>query len=324
MGNMFYKWLKKEFKSILRSYEGVQESSKSTLLNIALLEADVRTSCFRLEGLLRLLIKADSCSKKKMIFLENFLADTKSLEDALGRTDELLAFHKILQQKKQFVHSDKIQQEIMIQAKEVQVLAQRLISYKKFFKSSTKDLQFLRRMKKQKSLKIVHQTIAQEIKKIVTKTSEKLLPEIEAKSLSYDIMEYSFHEFRRNLRWIPIYMHTLKNVYVLSPFLLKNKSEMEKMILRKYKGNRFAELPYISKNVSREKMIDRYAFYTFSHYIALAGLLKDRLETHYHLLELKLADPISEELYKQEMLDIMIDFLESDTSLVLYDNLLFS
>ena len=120
-------------------------------------------------------------------------------------------------------------------------------------------------------------------------------------------MEFNFHEFRRNIRWIAIYLQSLPEIYSLTPYSLEDATETEREILEQYKGNKYAEIDSTGSPV----VIDRYSFYLLAHYIGLAGDAKDKAEEHFKLLENGIDSDLDEKKFKNDMVEMMEDFVDS-------------
>lgn len=311
---MLYSIFKEEFLLLFAKIDSLQKRSPATF-GIALLESKARDQAFHLQGLLRLLIRNKAVSAKKLKRLEKILKYTKSLEDALGRMDEALALEKNIQTQQKKVDANPL---VRSQSAVVQTLALKTFGSQVWAQEQLDNLSFFKKWSDKKSVKVIKFCLREELERLTEKTTSELLPKIEKSALSYDIMELYFHEFRRALRWIPIYVQTLHSFFSLTPYDLNDaESAFEKRILRKYKGNPFTEIssphPYFQ--------LDRFSFYMFSHSIENAGYIKDTIEMYYKLKDLKIKAELDTIKYKKEMIELMIEFLESGAIWRLYDSL---
>ncbi|MCC6137268.1 MAG: hypothetical protein IT287_01445 [Bdellovibrionaceae bacterium] len=312
---MLYLVFKEAFQILYKKIDGIFIETENSLYGQELLDTKARDQAFHIEGLIRLLLRNDLVSKKQKKFLEELLKKTKSLEDSLGKMDEFLSLQENLHLHAR-THKD-ASPLLRSQSTILKDLAKTTYGSKKWIDTQLKGLEFLKKWRPKKTIKIVNRCLAEEILRLTEKTSEDLLPTIINTPFSYDLMEYNFHEFRRNVRWIPIYIQTLQKEFTLSRYSEADTSDFEKNILKKYKANPFTQLP--SKQASTT--IDRFGYYMFSHTIAVSGDTKDNVETHYKLKELRLKTKLNTKKAKKEMIRIIEEFLESGAAWRLYDSL---
>lgn len=312
---MMYVTFKKEFSLLSKKIRSCSKNPSSSLFGEALLESRARDQAFHIEALLRLVLRNNIATKKQTKFLEKLLQKTKSLEDTLGKMDEYVSLQKKTQtlSKQPKDHSPLLRSESTI----IKDLAESTYGSKRWVNKQISSLRFLKKWSTKKSRRIINQSIASEIVKLTAKTTDDLLPALKTSPFSYELMEYKFHEYRRALRWIPIYVQTLQNQFTLSPSDKSSSSTFEKMILEKYRTNPFTQLP----NQSTAVALDRFSYYMFSHSIAVSGIIKDEVETHFKLKELHVATEIDTQHYQKQMIAIIEEFLTSGASWRLFDSL---
>lgn len=310
---MLYSLFKEEFLVLFNKIDSLKKRSPTTF-GIALLESKARDQAFHLEGLLRLLIRNKAVPKKKIKRLEKILKQTKAFEDCMGKMDESLALEKALQHQQKKVDANPL---VRSQSAVLYTLTEKTFGSEQWVKEQLEKLHFLHSWNTKKTAKVVRVCLCEELEKLTEKTCTEILPKIEKSKLTYDLMELYFHEFRRMLRWIPIYTQTLQELFELSPFSLEDVSTKEKFILQKYKRNIFTELTSSRPLIT----IDRYGYYYFSHSIAIAGQIKDTIEMYYKMKDLHLRTELDSDKYKKEMVQVIVDFLESGALWRLYDSL---
>lgn len=311
---MFYQIFQEEFELLLKKINSAADSP-TALFGGHLLESKGRDQAFRIEGLARLLFRNTNISKKKRRALEKLMRHAKAFEDILGKMDEVLALEKnVVGHSKKVIDPRPLIRSQSALAKEIGL---NTFGSKKWIKKQLSAVSFLKKGEPKESLKIAREAIANEIEDLIEKTTTELLPNLQKSSFGYDAMEDYYHEFRRILRWIPIYVQTLP-IFELTPFAPEEYPKEEKQILQKYKGNPFTEIDSKHARIS----LDRFSFYMFSHTIARSGLIKDGVEMHFKLKELKLKTTLNADKYKREMIRSIEDFLKSGAAWRLYDSVL--
>jgi hypothetical protein len=314
---LFYSILCNELTDVYTKIQKTMDSTDKSEFGVHLLKSDARTPCFHIESLLRLLTSAKKIKSQHKKNLAILLKEIKELEDLLGDVDELLVTRENAQKMMSPIRASELEIKIEAISLKVFMTSTKLLGSTNHLQKKLKFISFLKKTSQTEAIKIANKSIAKELKKTLKKAAESILPNLRTKSFSYELMEDNFHEFRRNLRWLPIYMHTLKSLYGLSPYSLVNTTSQERTILKKYKGNVFAEINSSNSPV----IIDRYSFYLFSHYIAISGALKNKIELSFDLKKLNISIPLKTGPLKKEMANIVEDFLESGVIWFVYDNL---
>lgn len=272
-------------------------------------KSSTRVTAFRLQGVLRLLSRSNELKKKETEEAKKLFAEVKKIEDLIGKMaeeiDTLAAAEKKGASKDKIAKLKKKADEKSIEVSEAFEDMGWLEAGKAA--ANTKKIEFLKNYTGKSEVAIVNSAVRSEIETFISQFKNELIPNMSDSKFSHDSMEYNFHEFRRNIRWIAIYLQSLPGIYSLTPYSLEDATETEREILEQYKGNKYAEIDSTGSPV----VIDRYSFYLLAHYIGLAGDAKDVAEEHFKLLENGIDSDLDEKKFKNDMVEMMEDFVDS-------------
>ncbi|MCC6137269.1 MAG: hypothetical protein IT287_01450 [Bdellovibrionaceae bacterium] len=289
----------------------LSENKGEDLLGYVITSSAVRVTSFRLQGVIRLLNASPSLPSKKGKDIEILYRNIKTVEDSIGKMDEALttlgnASKKGASEKKIKDLRKKADQQSKLVAKYYKQIG--WLKNDAAEKSIDKIL-FLNQMSPNEESKIIRSAIASEIKTFQQKISNELLPGMRDQKFSHDSMEYNFHEFRREIRWVAIYFSSLPGLFSLKTYTLDGYTPEQQEILKEYKGNKYAEID--SENAPI--VIERYTFYNLANYIQLAGNAKDIAEEHFKLIEAGVDSELDENQFKNDMVKMMTAFINSGT-----------
>lgn len=208
---------------------------------------------FNLEGLLRLHLKTKSLTKKEIKSTENCLEFLKRTEDFLGK-----------------IHLD-----LSLKGYDFNLMKEKELSKKTKILYNDWDKKYLKIEKTLSSIQFkVHskdilKMFTKEIKRI-DKKSISLKSFIEVKDLTHEALELGFHEWRRSIRWISIYMQFYKDSFYLDSV----KTKFEPKRWSNLKDSDFVNFP----NSKAKIRMDKTLFFELSEYIFVSGKVKDKLE----------------------------------------------
>lgn len=312
---LLYSLFENEFE-ILRKKIHKSALHPSILFGSHLLESKGRDEAFHIEGLARLISRNVELKSKHKEALDEINRHAKIFEDILGKMDEYLALEKrVVGHSKKSIDPTPLIHSQSILAHEMGL---KTFGNSEWIKEQLSHIRFLKKWKTKKSLRVAKNAIADEIEVLTEKTINELLPQLKKRAFTYDTMEEYFHEFRRNLRWIPIYVQTLKDIFDLTPFDTSTTNAFETKILNTYKNNPFTQVDPQHPKIA----MDRFSYYMFSHTIGRSGVVKDSVEMHFRLNELKIKSPLNANKNHKEMIATIEEFLKSGASWRLYDSLL--
>lgn len=217
------------------------------------LKLKTRDLLFELEGLLRLHIKTQSLSKKQLKTANKILAFLKKAEDFLGRLDLANALQK---ESKTFN---------LVSEKELKNIKESLLN--DWTDISEIEKNFLELDLKYQPKSIL-KLLSRELKRIDAK-SRGLKEYINEETYSHENLELGFHEWRRSIRWISIYIQFYKNHFCLKEGLNKTPYPL----LKEFENSVFTQFPKKAP-ISMNKQF----FYKLSSYIYYSGKLKEKLE----------------------------------------------
>lgn len=217
------------------------------------LKLKTRDLLFELEGLLRLHIKTQSLSKKQLKTANKILAFLKKAEDFLGRLD----LSNTLQKESKSFN--------LVSKKELKNIKESLIN--DWTDISRIEKNFLELDFKYQPKSIL-KLLSRELKRIDVK-SRSLKKYIDQEAYSHENLELGFHEWRRSIRWISIYIQFYKNYF----YLVESSNKTPYPILKEFEDSIFTQFPKKAP-ISMNKRI----FYELSAYIYYSGKLKEKLE----------------------------------------------
>lgn len=220
-----------------------------------------RDHLFSLEGLLRLHIKTYSFKKKSQYKIaSSLLASLKELEDLLG----LLSLQIELNYKSHEVNK-KIKKINISKILENNWSVDKVSQYKKMFR-------MLNFKTKKRDLKVM---LNYEIQRINDK-SDSLKKYIMKPKYTVSILEEGFHEWRRAIRWISIYLQFYKS----DVSLIEGKKKVPLFLQKKFKDS-----PFMSFKTNDESLIkiNKRKYYLLSQFIYNSGQVKESVESHLYL-----------------------------------------
>jgi hypothetical protein len=218
-----------------------------------LLKLRTRDFLFELEGLLRLHIKTNRLSIKQEKSAERILRFLKETEDLIGK----LELEKSLKKEKSDFH--------LVSKKEEKENASLLRKKWENISKIEKEFYSLDLVFKPKDVLIL---LKKELKRIDTK-SRGLSEYIELKKYSYENLELGFHEWRRAIRWISIYIQFYKDYF----HLVEDSTKTPYPLLKEFENSAFTQFKEKS-NISMNKR----RFFELSAYIYYSGKVKEKLE----------------------------------------------
>lgn len=197
------------FSSYLNQAIIEQNTFPLTYVPQNLYHLDGRTPLFQLQGLARICRKTE----EDQTLFENLLVEFKSIEDAIGQYD----YWVILQEKnKTWKFPKEIEVYFHDQAMfHLGVVTDRLLEFgwlemeNKFFKFSPKAKDRFEALTKRTEW-TKDKKFKQELAKFMIKTCERIEEKMDNHELDLTNLEDGIHEFRRNIRWIGIYVSALR------------------------------------------------------------------------------------------------------------------
>lgn len=242
-------------KIILQAFNAKKQLDLDYVINYRdpYLHLKARDILFNLEGLLRLHLKTKSLTKKEIKSTENCLEFLKRTEDFLGK-----------------IHLD-----LSLKGYDFNLMKEKELSKKTKILYNDWDKKYLKIEKTLSSIQFkVHskdilKMFTKEIKRI-DKKSISLKSFIEVKDLTHEALELGFHEWRRSIRWISIYMQFYKDSFYLDSV----KTKFEPKRWSNLKDSDFVNFP----NSKAKIRMDKTLFFELSEYIFVSGKVKDKLE----------------------------------------------
>lgn len=295
------------------------ENKGNDLIGYVIGSSSVRVVAFRLQGVLRLLNTSSELSAKKQKDIYSLFTEIKAIEDGIGKMDEALTTLKNATDKGA---SDKKISSLRKKADEQSKYIAKKYKDIGWFKEDAdsgalEKIDFLQQMNPDQEANIIRTAMVQEIKSFKDEISNELLPGMRDQEFSHDSMEYNFHEFRRQIRWVAIYFSSLPGLFSLSPYTLEGLTTDQQEILQTYKGNKYAQIASENSPVT----VDRYTFYLLAHFIQQAGDAKDVAEEHFKLIEAGVDSELDEKQFKHDMVKMMTDLIDSRIFDTLIDTL---
>lgn len=220
-----------------------------------------RDHLFSLEGLLRLHIKTYNFSKKDLKIANKLLLTLKKFEDLIG----LLSLQIELKNESSYVNEKVNKSKLFTFLKEEWNLT-KINTYKNSFLK----LKFKHKKKQ------VKQMLNSEINRIQEK-SDSLEKHINQSPYNIEVLELGFHEWRRAIRWISIYLQ----FYKINISLIEQKYKTpHKLILQKFKNSPFMDFEENNKELIK---VDLTKYYLLSHFIYKSGKVKESVELNLYL-----------------------------------------
>lgn len=218
----------------------------------------IRDHLFSLEGLLRIHLKTKSLNKRDAKIAEINLLKLKNLEDLMGK----ISFQnetKMKDSNKDFIPNSQVIKilENHWNSTAMQVMADNLQSIK-----------FKTRISKIKKM------FKKECKRINLK-SKYLNKFIENTTYNHESFELGFHEWRRAIRWLSIYMQIYRDYFSLVQCRKKKFSKEDKALHKSQENSPFS---HFKKYDGKEVKINKTKFYKLSEAIYKTGQLKEVCE----------------------------------------------
>ena len=247
----------------------------------SMFEKDFRGQLFAIEGILRLQLKSpkNKLSNKENKQLEKILLNTKEIEDQLGAYSLLFELVEFTDKNVDETQLEQFKKRIKQEQEESFLkLRKQLGNYKKTSKKDFEDLSKINWAEKEK--KFIKKSLKSELERINDKITKDLASLILAKKYGYEELEEGFHEFRRAIRWISIYIQGYKPFFSLGE-LPKDLNDENLKLVETFKDNPFCQL---SKG---EDLIEINAlkYYRLSYHISHIGKIKTQGEMIYYLKE---------------------------------------
>ncbi|MCB9073542.1 MAG: hypothetical protein H6623_07955 [Bdellovibrionaceae bacterium] len=280
------------------------------LLGYTIVKSSSRVLAFRLQGVLRLLNKSDDFKKKQGDKIHDLYSDMKTIEDVIGKMDEVLTtLKRAIEKGAPESKLAKLRAQVDAQSKRVV----EDIDSVHFFKQggaerALEKIDFLEELHGKSEIHLVNGAIDGEIEYFQSKITEELIPGFKAEEFSHESMENYFHEFRREIRWIAIYFNSLPSIYSLTPYKTDGYTVEEQALLEEYKDSKYAQINSENSPV----IIERVLFYKLTAYIEKAGDAKDAAEEHFKLEEAGIPNDLDETQFKKDMIQIMKQFLDDN------------
>jgi hypothetical protein len=236
-------------------------------------DSDLRGKLFAIEGVLRLHLKTNQFSKKDEQKANLLLLEYKEFEDILGMVGLNLELYKLTPTKNIPSNINKFTEVFL---KEYIVKHWAVNKFDQLNKSIL-ELDFPKNNNKK-----LKKMLVKEINRI-NKKSKLLKDLIISKKYSHNNLENGFHEWRRALRWISIYLQ----VYSQQVFLKEKKKDIKSILYKKYKNNIFAKFDGSSKDIN----INKTQYLILSDFIEDIGKIKTQgeykiyINKPYHTLE---------------------------------------
>ncbi len=281
----------------------VKEDSKGAFDD--LIAKDVRGIAFGLEAILYILKKdksfASGLSEDDLKAVEKSLKNLKELEDAIGEyslSQEMRAAYQKLKK-----HDDGFDQFLQNKVETAKanflefVLSKEWITapHKSDTKKSSEEIspRIAKLKDRFESIKwhgekndhnLLVRALRNYISSLDTKIDQELEPLIMAEKYTYHELEDGFHEWRRGLRWIPIYLLALKShfSYQEKPKMLTSEQQQ---LVDKYQNNKYTTLSQATEGTTQ---LPPLALYTVAQAIAEIGLIKEEGEAKFDLAKLLL------------------------------------
>lgn len=267
-----------------------------------LIAKDVRGIAFGIEAVLHILKKDKNFEKQfsadDIENTEKSLKNLKELEDAIGQyslSQEMRAAYQKMSQRDEgfdLFLQNKIEKakitflEFMITkewitntdaADSTGDVSPRISKIRKRFDS-------MKWLGRKKDHRLLVSALQNYVSSLDTKIKEELEPLIMAKKYTYHELEDGFHEWRRGLRWIPIYLLALK-----SHFSYQEKPQSltpeQQQLVDKYENNKYTVLSAPTEGTT---LLPPLALYTVAQAIAEIGLIKEEGEAKFDLAKLLL------------------------------------
>lgn len=286
--------------------EKVLAQKITSRLGYGLIKKEGRTDAFKAEAVLRLLVKMDCFSDDEVQILALWLRDVKSIEDALGQMDECLHFQKELRIKRASRQKIKdLEQKAALVSRFIQEMVLQMDWLGSRESSFLQELLFVKNIDPKTEMKSFTKALAGYLKFTDRRIKKELLPALKKKKFGPKSVEKYFHDFRRKMRWLAIYLQEFKECFFLSSETPQSLTKNHSDLFKKYKKNPYTQL-------SKEKTlfeVDRFSFYLLTDFIYRAGDLKDQAEFHFNLLSEKLPSDLPEKKTKRQMMAMMDDYL---------------
>jgi hypothetical protein len=256
-----------KWESLVMELEGMLTKAKKTKDPIEyLVKNDLRSLCFKLQGLAR--IYEHLHNKKRFVKIKDQM---KEIEDLLGQLDFYTTALKMWKLKKTV--PVEIKDHLLQQIEEVKKSILPLLT-EKYFDS---DKRITRMKKKIASASWLEENVELEkIKEFLTGELDEIKELLG--ELPFTDMELQVHELRRKLRWISIYAQNLSGKIAYGQSINKTFTSM---INKDARASIFNKLPS-NKSIAHPILLDKNAFLALSTVIAELGKIKDEgLYTEY-------------------------------------------
>lgn len=254
------------------------------------IKKDIRKTIFAAEGILRLYIKnpkvEEYFSKKEIKTIESALMVIKELEDATGKLS--LALELFISAQK-FQNTDpKFIEFLDRQVDRAALEFNQFLITGKWSNKSDNPLDHLNHSleavlftHKKEDRDYIHKSFSKEVKRAIEKIDEDLEPLIQAKTYGFKELEHGFHEWRRLIRWFPIFMTSLPQHFILST-VPKRISQKNQEIVDKYGNTEFVR---VNGDPEYALELNALSVYQISYLIKEIGRIKSEGETIYYLTE---------------------------------------
>lgn len=249
-----------------------------------LFKTDLRGLLFSIESILRLHLKTNNIKfKHHQELAKKSLSKLKEFEDLLGLYSLYEDIDKFAKQN----HLKPIKRKYTKEQLEEYIFTNWIIPHYKNLKdpfAKTFELTPIYKLQidllkinfPENSNKNIKRMLTQEIKRI-NKKNKYLSQFILKDQNSIKNLEEGFHEWRRAIRWISIYIQSYRNQFYLKPD--KNLSRKEKEMYLDHKNNPFTQL---SKDKTQIQL-SKTQFLILSDYIQLVGDAKEMAEYSLYL-----------------------------------------
>ena len=249
-----------------------------------LFKADLRGVLFSIEGILRLHLKTNNIKfKYHQELAQKSLAKLKELEDLLG----LYSLYDDIEKFAKENHLKPIKRKYTQIQLEEYIFTNWIIPHYKSLKdpfARTFELTPIYKLQidllkinfPENSNKNIKQMLSQEIKR-VNKKNKALKQDILKDKTSIKNLEEGFHEWRRAIRWVSIYIQSYRDQFYLNPE--KKLGRKEKEMYLKNKNNPFTQLSKDKKQIQ----LNKTQFLILSEYIQRLGEAKEMAEYSLYL-----------------------------------------
>lgn len=278
-------------RALTKIEAGLESAGRPRAFKDRKLATSFRADLFRLEAWARLHLAWPEPTEQEKI--QKIFDKTKELEDALGRLDlertileeaEKAGIPKLIDAAFEDVASArKALKRILRDGKWLPRKSQDK-PHNKAHNRPTKFRHKLAEIRWPSSDEHLHWIVG-EVSRAITdlraKYKKSLKPVLLTKKYDERIVEDAVHEWRRQLRWIPIYFQTADGIFALkeAPLIV---SPAENKLIKQYAQSPFAQLPVRETTFVQ---VHSVPFYELTREIDVLGHLKDEGEFYFILLE---------------------------------------